>query len=166
MLRSKETLSIRLIEYGSSYGSSKSTICPSMVPFLNASVEAPKCSMSTGSHITSVRPVAESSLTVITTDSATALVISKVNCPVVIIHSEEDNFIPYSNAKKMYRSIVHDSKMMVTIKGDHSTPIISERQLKAIFDFADIDTRVCTPNRTHQLLDDVFTVAKRKGLME
>lgn len=92
--------------------------------------------------------------------------ISKVTCPVVVIHSKDDNLIPYSNAKKMYRSVAHDSKMLVTIKGDHSAPIISEKQLRTVFKFADIDTRLCTPNRTHQLLDDVFTVAKRKGLAE
>lgn len=92
--------------------------------------------------------------------------ISKVTCPVVIIHSKDDSLIPYSNATKMYRSIAHDSKLMVTIKGDHSTPIIHERQLRTVFKFADIDTKICTPNRTHQLLDDVFTVVKRKGLTE
>ncbi len=90
----------------------------------------------------------------------------KTQCPVVVIHSEEDDLINFSNAQKLYDSVQHDCKMLVKIKGKHSCPVITERQLQAVFEFADIDTCRCSDEKMNELLDNIRTVAVRKGLSE
>ena len=91
---------------------------------------------------------------------------TKMQCPVVVIHSDEDDLINFSNAKKLYDSVRHDCKMLVKIKGKHSSPVITERQLQAVFEFADIETCNCSNERMGELLDNIRTVAVRKGLVE
>jgi len=90
----------------------------------------------------------------------------KMQCPVVVIHSEEDDLINFSNAEKLYDSVKHDCKMLVKIKGKHSSPVITEKQLQAVFEFADIDTCKCSNEKMCELLDNIRTVAFRKGLSE
>lgn len=91
---------------------------------------------------------------------------ARLQCPVVVIHSEEDDLINFSNAKKLYDSVQHDCKMLVRIKGKHSSPVITDKQLQTIFEFADIDTCNCSDKKMKKLLDNIRTVAVRKGLTE
>jgi uncharacterized protein len=69
--------------------------------------------------------------------------IQSVNCPIIIIHSDEDNLIPITNAIKMYDSIKHQDKLFIKIKGDHSTPNINVRQVEEIFEFCGTDISRC-----------------------
>jgi uncharacterized protein len=64
--------------------------------------------------------------------------IKKVRCPVVIMHSKEDDLIPYQCAKILYDNVCHDSKLLITIKGGHSSPIITEEDLNKLFMYCDI----------------------------
>lgn len=67
-----------------------------------------------------------------------------VKCPIVIIHSREDTLIPFTNAERMYQSIPHRCKLLIEIKGDHSTPEISADTLSEIFTFCCIDPTQCS----------------------
>ena len=64
--------------------------------------------------------------------------LDKVNCPVVIVHSDKDEMIPYACSWINYRSVKHNNKLHVRIKGGHSSPIIKSRQLREIFEFCDL----------------------------
>src|SRR5690606_5760542 len=63
--------------------------------------------------------------------------LSKVNCPILIVHSKEDDLIPYKCAQINYECIKHPWKKMLTIKGGHSSPVISKEQMKSILNYAD-----------------------------
>lgn len=65
--------------------------------------------------------------------------IKKVKCPVVIMHSKNDNLIPYKCAKQLYNNIHHDKKKLITIDGHHSGPIINNNDLNDLFSYCDID---------------------------
>ncbi len=61
--------------------------------------------------------------------------IKKVKCPVVIIHSSEDELIPYRCAQINYQAVSHGCKKLYKIRGGHSSPTIDERQLAEIFTY-------------------------------
>ena len=92
--------------------------------------------------------------------------IAKVSCPVIVIHSEEDGYIGFNSAKRLYQSVQHDCKMLIKIEGKHSAPIITNSQLQTILEFSDIETCNCDPEKMDQMLDDIRTVGVRKGLCE
>jgi len=91
--------------------------------------------------------------------------IKKVKCPVAIMHSREDDMIPYHCANILYRNVKHDSKILITIKGRHSSPIISFEQLNKLFMFCDLTLpayeRECDIDG---LLEDLETVAEKHHL--
>lgn len=88
--------------------------------------------------------------------------IKNVRCPVAIIHSKTDDIIPYECAKILYKSVSHDSKVLITIKGGHSSPNIEKEQLNKLFMFCDIPLpfyeKTCD---VEGMLDDLRTVAER-----
>lgn len=65
--------------------------------------------------------------------------IRHVRCPVVIMHSKEDDMIPYECSKILYKNVTHRSKLLMTIRGRHSGPIITLEQLNKLFLFCDVD---------------------------
>jgi fermentation-respiration switch protein FrsA (DUF1100 family) len=69
--------------------------------------------------------------------------IQSVKCPIAIIHSLEDDLIPFNNAKKMYQSIKHQNKLFVEILGSHSKPRINIEQLETLMNFCEIDASRC-----------------------
>ena len=86
----------------------------------------------------------------------------KVKCPVAILHSTEDNIIPYKCAKILYKSIKHRSKVLIPIHGKHSAPDISKEALNKLFMFCDVSLpgyeKVCDVD---WVLKDLQTVAER-----
>lgn len=60
-----------------------------------------------------------------------------ISCPVLIVHSSEDNLIPYECGKLNYESIPHNFKKFITIKGEHSFPHISRNNMKTLLEFCD-----------------------------
>lgn len=60
--------------------------------------------------------------------------IKGVRCPVLQIHSIEDDLISYKSAKSLFKNITTHKKM-IQIKGTHSSPRITDKQLKEVFDF-------------------------------
>jgi pimeloyl-ACP methyl ester carboxylesterase len=61
--------------------------------------------------------------------------ISSIKCPIAIVHSTQDDLIPYTNAISLYNAISHDYKILIPIQGGHSTPDISPEQLKELLSF-------------------------------
>ena len=88
--------------------------------------------------------------------------IGKVKCPVAILHSKEDDIIPYKCAKINYDSVRHNSKVLIPIKGGHASPVITNEDLSNLFMFCDIPlpiySRVCDVD---EILEDIKTVAER-----
>jgi esterase/lipase len=83
-----------------------------------------------------------------------------VKCPIVIIHSKDDEIIPYECAKINYRSIPHKNKLLVNIAGTHSSPKFTTKQLRRVFRFCDIPDDLSSGTINH-ILKDIETFAKR-----
>lgn len=89
---------------------------------------------------------------------------SKVKCPVAIMHSRDDELISYTNGKILYDHVPHSNKVFIPIRGKHSSPEIKEEQLKDLFNFADIDVCVCDQEMVCEILETLRTVADRHGM--
>ena len=59
--------------------------------------------------------------------------ITNVKDPVVIMHSKDDELIPYINAEILYDNVRHQFKDLVTIEGGHSTPKFNKEDLCRLF---------------------------------
>jgi pimeloyl-ACP methyl ester carboxylesterase len=68
--------------------------------------------------------------------------VSKINCPIMILHSKSDNVIPYANALKNYESIRHANKHLLEITGDHASPQITSDDIKKMCEFIGINKEV------------------------
>lgn len=77
--------------------------------------------------------------------------IKGVKCPVVIIHSMEDDLIPYHNGVKLFNACPHEEsyekgvgekkpkKLFLTIQGPHSKPVLSLEAVRKMFTFCGVD---------------------------
>jgi esterase/lipase len=61
--------------------------------------------------------------------------ISSVSCPTTIIHSREDDVIPFSNAEILYSACSAKSKILVPIDGKHAAPRIKKSSLRKILTY-------------------------------
>ena len=84
-----------------------------------------------------------------------------VKCPVVIIHSREDEIIPYQCAKINFESIKHKNKLFVKIEGGHSSPRIKTKQLRKVFRFCDLPDDNCTSGVINSMLENLETFAAK-----
>lgn len=71
--------------------------------------------------------------------------IRTVKSPIAVMHSVDDEMIPYPCARNLYDAIGHDQKLFLEIKGAHSAPEITQEQVYELvkfcgFDFARTDT--------------------------
>ena len=62
--------------------------------------------------------------------------------PILIVHSTEDEIIPYSQAERLYQSINHPWKNFFAIKGSHSTPQLTPEIIEAMMRFCWQEPRV------------------------
>jgi len=67
--------------------------------------------------------------------------ICNINVPIVILHSTEDDLIPFSNSVTLYNAIPHSQKLLIPIKGGHSTPHIQSDQLVKLFQFCNLSIK-------------------------
>lgn len=66
--------------------------------------------------------------------------IKLVECPIMIIHSEEDNILPFENSDLLYNAAKSCKyKERITIKGIHSKPIFEQSHIKQLIKFLNID---------------------------
>lgn len=52
---------------------------------------------------------------------------SSISCPVLVIHSSEDDIIPFELGRELYRQIPSE-KVFLTIRGDHNTGFMQSRK--------------------------------------
>lgn len=77
-------------------------------------------------------------LDMITDLMPTKLYIQNVKCPVIIIHSKEDDVIPYQCAQILQNNVQHPNKKLITINGKHSSPVFNQDQFTQLMMFADL----------------------------
>ena len=85
--------------------------------------------------------------------------IYEVKCPVAIMHSKKDDVIPYECAKILYKNISHQKKILITIDGKHSSPIITKADLHKLFTFCQIEYE--DGEDIDRMLKDLETVAEK-----
>ncbi len=61
-------------------------------------------------------------------DYNTAAAIKKINCPVLIIHSPQDDIIPFSHGRKLFEA-ASEPKAFLEIRGDHNTGFLASGSL-------------------------------------
>lgn len=61
--------------------------------------------------------------------------IKRANIPVLIIHSSEDEIIPYTHAEELFHGINHPWKSLVTIRGKHGTPQLTLQVIEEVMRF-------------------------------
>lgn len=79
--------------------------------------------------------------------------IKDVQSPIIIIHSIDDELIPYSNARRLYNCISHIRKKLITITGDHGKPKILPQDLREILYFCGVESEIC--KRTRKILKTI-----------
>ncbi len=85
----------------------------------------------------------------------------QVKCPVIIVHSKEDEIVPYKCSELNYKNIKHKNKLFIKIGGTHSSPKISTKQLRKMFEFFDLPHHYLTSRSISYMLKDIETFAKR-----
>ena len=91
--------------------------------------------------------------------------IKKVKCPVVIMHSIDDNIISYKCSQILYKNISHKSKVLIPIRGTHSAPIIKKEDLNKLFMFCDISLPIYDYN-IKKILKNIETAAEKYHLVD
>ncbi len=86
--------------------------------------------------------------------------IKNVKCPIVIIHSKDDELIPYKCSWVNYHNINHDNKLHIKIKGKHASPHIRKSQFKRILEFCGVRV-TCNNKIIKNILENLKTFAER-----
>jgi len=84
--------------------------------------------------------------------------ICKVKAPILIVHSEEDDLVPYECAKINHSNITCSKKKLLTIKGGHKTPDMNLQDLQAIFKFIGLDKQQCTNAMLQDLIKNIHCI--------
>jgi esterase/lipase len=84
-----------------------------------------------------------------------------LTCPVLIIHSIDDELIPIENPEILFCSIPHTNKQIITIRGSHTSPIFTIGQLIKLLDFCGIDYSKISEKEFEDIIHDIMTAAKR-----
>ena len=79
--------------------------------------------------------------------------IRKVLDPIVIMHSKEDELIPYENSKILIDNIQHEFKDLITIRGTHGKPQFNNEDMKRYLHYIlDYDR---SPTLNNNMFDDL-----------
>ena len=90
--------------------------------------------------------------------------IKQVSCPVVILHSQEDEIIPFANSQILYNNIAHGRKKFIEIEGGHANPKISPYVLEEMFKFCQME--VIYDTHTLDILNDIQKADNRHMITE
>ena len=88
----------------------------------------------------------------------TKKIIKKVKCPVVIIHSEEDELISIENAKILFNECLIDKKKLIIMKGIHTKPTLNVEQFKDILDFCKVNYDNVSDNEIENIVSSFKNV--------
>ena len=61
--------------------------------------------------------------------------LKNVKCPVIVIHSTEDEMIPFKGAERLYSAINHKNKKLVQMSGPHGNPSIEPATLDQLIKY-------------------------------
>jgi pimeloyl-ACP methyl ester carboxylesterase len=85
--------------------------------------------------------------------------IKHIKCRILIVHSEEDDLVPYECARINHKSArFAKMKKLITIKGGHKTPKMELEQLKKIFKFIGLNGESCTKQMLDNLLANIHCI--------
>jgi len=85
--------------------------------------------------------------------------IKSVTIPTIIIHSEEDNILPYVNAEMNIKNVAAKKKKLITIQGQHSHPYFTDHQLYELLEFIEIeDHKVLSHENIQNVLDVINNI--------
>ena len=87
--------------------------------------------------------------------------IHNIKCPIVVIHSESDEIVPYKCSLINYKNIKHKDKLFIEIEGIHSSPKITTKQLRKVFEFFDLPHDEINSHSISNILKDIETFAER-----
>ena len=87
--------------------------------------------------------------------------IQHVRCPVLLIHSIEDKYIPFSSSMVLYDHISHSDKYLMKIKGDHSSPEFSVPQLSRFLEFIDQKIEYYTEDDYLSIIEELREAGKK-----
>jgi fermentation-respiration switch protein FrsA (DUF1100 family) len=76
--------------------------------------------------------------------------------PVLIVHSRDDEIIPYSHAEALYEAVPHQWKKFLTIQGGHGTPQLTPDLIEEMLRFCWQE-----PSVSAQCLDILDYIAKQ-----
>ena len=65
--------------------------------------------------------------------------IKKITCPIAVLHSIDDEIIPYCCARKNYENITSQKKIFINIKGKHTKPIMNKETIEQLLEFCSIE---------------------------
>ena len=64
--------------------------------------------------------------------------ISEITDKIVIVHSKEDDVIPYESGRDLYKKISHSNSLMIATTGDHCNPNLTDIDIQRIWKFLEI----------------------------
>lgn len=79
--------------------------------------------------------------------------LANIVVPIAIIHSIDDDFIPYTHARTNFNSISHQNKILITINGTHGGPIISNEDWNKIIIFVGVENN-CKCRQYIDMIDE------------
>lgn len=83
-----------------------------------------------------------------------------VKCPVAIVHSTEDEVLPFSCSWINYHKIPHEQRLHIKIKGEHASPKIKSSQFRELFHFFNLSLEEISCNLS-DVLSDLKDVGKK-----
>ena len=85
--------------------------------------------------------------------------IKKVHTPTIIMHSQEDDILPYVNAQMNINNVAAKKKKLITIQGQHAHPYFTDHQLYELLEFIEIDNNeVLSHNNIQQVLNIINNI--------
>lgn len=80
--------------------------------------------------------------------------IRDVRAPIVIIHSPDDDILPYVNAEMLYSSVKSTRKKLINIAGPHAHPYFKYENLVDLLNFIQIEDSIIQDNdKMNKILD-------------
>lgn len=89
--------------------------------------------------------------------------ITQVKCPVAIVHSLDDQLIPFDCARCLYDRVT-TRRLLIPIHGGHASPSVTVNQILTLMDFFDIKP-VAGYDQLQEALSNINTAAERHHLI-
>jgi fermentation-respiration switch protein FrsA (DUF1100 family) len=67
--------------------------------------------------------------------SDTASRIVNIKVPVIIVHSVDDEMVPFPSAERLYNKVPHDAKILIRVNGRHGAPVIDANLIDRVMKY-------------------------------